>query len=377
MRKRVTIETRVIKSVSKSKLDIFDKCPLQAWKKERDTGHTSTHSRNLDIGVLAHELAAKAVAESVGINRVVSNLEERFPLDVIFQVQEDINFAKLLLNYGEDLTIIGVEESASLSIESMNNEFRINTRYDCLGRLTVKNQTYIVVDDFKTGFQLKTQVDTEALLYAYVAYKTYDLPVIFRRISLNSGKVWSKEFSIEGLKRIESSILLKIAKYKEEMESDYVPEHTPGSHCYYCPELMRCQGRKYIDTLNDKYKIALWAKEVAKFRETEVKSAAALLINEESIDGQILIPFLENGKYGAIASVSESYQLNGRKIKKSDIIRLLIETDEIEDFVDDIDIKFSPELANKLMSYNIPMKQVIRTSVKLVKDSEGGEDDDE
>ena len=358
-----------VKGFSKSALDKYDKCPLWAYKDFRSTKKQSS-SRQLEIGILAHEIAAKKLADKVGIKREVFDIIERFPLDVIFEVEEEIfkytNFDYLY----NGMEVLGVEESISFEVSKVREGFRFNGRFDVVSYLTINNQKYVVVDDFKSGFQISKKVDNEALIYAFAAYKQYNLPVIFRRIGLRNGKTWEHEFSIQTLKNMEDRIIFKVKYWKEEMEGELTPEYTPGSHCLYCPYLTKCQGRKDISNMNKKFKASIWAKQYAKVMEAEVKAAAAEVMSHAEIpevgSESILLPFLGN-RYGAVAKTSESYGLKGRKLKKSDIIKLLIDTGEIDNFIDTLDIKFSAELSEKLNDvFKIPMKKTVRTAISLV-----------
>ena len=368
-----------ITSFSKSRLEKHGKCPLWAYNDLRSTKGQDS-SRALEIGILAHEIAAKKLADKVGIEREVFDVKERFPLEVIFEVEEEIfkytNFDYLY----KDMQVIGVEESVSFEVPEIQKGFRFNGRFDAVSFMEIYNQKYIVVDDFKTGFHISTTVDTEALIYAYAAYKHFGgLPVIFRRIGLRNGKLWSHEFSIQTLKNMENNILFKVKHWKEEMEGDLIPEYTPGSHCMYCPYLSSCQGRKDITNLNRKMKASIWAKQYAKKLDAEVKAGATEVLSHMEVPEAgkevVLLPFLGN-KYGAVAKTSESFGLKGRKITKTDLIKLLIETGDIGRFAEALDIKLTGEMAQIIETeYKIPTKRTLRTTVSLVETLE--EDDNE
>lgn len=374
--------TNKIKSVSKSRLADHEKCPLMAYNKARDT-KPNQGGRALEVGILAHEIAAKKAADIAGIAREVNNVMERFPMDVIYEVQEEIfkhtNFSHLY----NTMQIIGVEESVSFPMPDIADNFRFNGRFDCVAYMEINKQKYIVVDDYKTGFQISTDVDTEAIVYAYAAFKHFGgsaLPVIFRRIGLRNGKTWSHEFSVDTLNNMESVIVFKVQHWKDEMEGELIPEHTPGSHCLYCPYLRNCSGRRHVDSLHRKYKAAIWAKQYAKALESEVKSAAMEVLSASETPSTneelVLLPFLGD-RYGAVAKTTESYQLKGRKLKKAEIIKMLVETGEIGDYLDQVDIKFNEDLSVLLNdTYKIPMKRVTRTAVSLVESRQEEEDEE-
>lgn len=367
-----------VSSCSKSRLALYEKCPLRAYKTLRETSRSVDNARMLDVGILAHEIAAKkvfAVAEKEYNLEEVSN---RFPMDVIYEVQaavtNAVDYEKLFRNQA----IIGIEESFSFEIPELGKDFRLIAKPDALTYREVKNNYYMGVYEWKSGFAFNSEVDTEAIVYAYATYKKYGLPVMFTRLNIRTGKSWSHEFTIQALEDIEESLLKLIAKYKKDMESDITPEFKPGTHCQYCPYIAQCQGRKYVNTLRHKYKAALWAKELAKKYESEVKEAAKSVLSNgvpSELEGEgtsVLLPFLDN-RYGAIAETSKSYQLATRKIKKDQILNLLLESGQLENVLDKLDIKFDEELSDMLVeNYQVPMKEVVRTSIKLkeVKESE-------
>lgn len=363
-----------VNSVSKSALVDYGKCAKMAKLKKSDP-RPNVASDKMNVGILGHEVAAREVAALFGIQRGVS---ENYSLEVLFEVQEKIGKYTKFNELYNNMSLIGLEYSVSLDMPEIGEGFRFNGRFDAICSIEINHQSYIVIDDFKTGYHISTAIDSEALIYAYVAQQLYGLPVVFRRIGLMNGKVWSHTFSIDSINKMKESILLSIKMYKMDMESDMVPEWTPGGHCLYCPYLMSCQGRKSLKTINDRFKVAIWAKNVAKFNETLVKIAAKEVLDNSSglENGAVLIPFI-NGGYGAVVSVSESYGLKGRKIKKSDVIRLLIETGEIDKYIDCLDLKMSEELANELKKvYKMPTQKTTKTTLKLVA-MEGEEDEDE
>ena len=370
-----------LKSVSKSKLMAYEKCPLMAYKTARDTKPNSG-GKALDIGILAHEIAAKKVAELAGIERSIDSEEimEEYSIEVIYDVTEEIfkynNFSYLYNN----MQLIGVEESISFDMPEIEENFRFNARFDAISFMDLNDQKYIIVDDFKSGYQISTEVDTEAIVYAYAAYKHFGgLPVIFRRIGLRNGKTWEHEFSAESLESMERVIYFKIKHWKDEIEGELVPEYTPGSHCLYCPYLSKCQGRKDVSNLQKKYKAAIWAKQLAKQYENEVKLAAKEVLEHmspEDLHSEVVVlPFLGD-KYGAVAKTTESYQLKTRKVKKAEVISMLIETGEISKYTDSIDIKFSERLSEDLQeTFKIPMKKVVKTTISLVEKQTNSEED--
>lgn len=371
---------RNISSVSKSRLASFSKCPQRSWLALRDTERSIDNNRFLDIGILAHELAAEQVYVIAGKEYNLESIEARFPPEIIYAVKTEIdgkvNFEKLLKNQH----ILEIEQSFSIEMEMIEKDFRLIVKPDLITYRDIKGKPFISVYDWKTGFSMSTEVDIEAMIYAYAAFKKYGINIIFNRVNIKSGKIWSHEFTYENLLLIEPIIIPLIKRFKRTMEKGMVPEFKPGSHCATCKYIAQCDGRKYISSLRHKYKAAVWAKELAKKYETEVKGAAAEVLSATQLpdlpdrDKEIvLLPFL-NGEFGAIAETSKSYQLAGRKIKKVDIIKALLQANMLDQVIENLDLKFDAEVSEFLSeNFKIPMKEVVRTSIKLI--AKGGEEE--
>lgn len=357
-----------ITSASKSRVGLYNKCPLRAYKTLREVKNEFNSNKMIDMGMLAHELAAKEVSELSGKPYNVEKLAERYPLEVIYEVQENtrttINFEKIF----RDQTVTAIEETFSIELPEVEAGFKLISKPDAMSFTNIGDMPYICVYDWKTGYAAIDQVDSESIIYAYAAYKKHQLPVIFYRINLTTGKRWSHEFTSESISNMEPILIALLKKYKAEMESEYVPEYKPGSHCLYCPYITKCEGRKFVSTLRQKMKAAIWAKELAKKYEAEVKGAAKEVldnIKEPLREGELpLLPFLDN-KYGAVANTSRSFQLASRKIKATEVLNLLIESDLISQVVDNLKLKIDLETATLLNSLQIPTKEVVRTTIKL------------
>lgn len=371
-----------VSSASKSKISLYNKCPLRAYKTLREVKGDFGGSKMLDIGMLAHELAAKEVYELSGKEYNLEKLAERYPLEVIYEVQENtratVNFEKIF----KDQTIIGVEETFSVELPGVAEDFKLISKPDAVAFGNINGQPYVRVYDWKTGYGTINEIDSEAIIYAYAAYKKYSLPVIFSRVSLTTGRYWSNEFSTVSLEKMTPMLVGLLKSYKKDMESEVLPEFKPGSHCHYCPFITQCDGRKYVTTLRQKMKAAIWAKELAKKYEAEVKDAAKEVlgnIKEPLKEGEIpLLPFLDN-RYGAIANTSRSFQLASRKIKAKDVIKLLEESGLLGEVIDNLTLKLDLHSANLLNSLQIPTKEVVRTTIKLEAvqgESEEGEDNE-
>jgi len=358
-----------IKNVSKTRLRDYEKCPLMLYKKLRDN-EPYTESVQLQIGIMANELAKKKIAESAGKKYEVHNIEDRFSLVVVDKVLNIIE-NKNIESYYTDLQVIAIDESVAIQMDNIEKGFMFSAKLDVVSFTEINNQKYVVVDELKSGQAIKRETDIDSIMGAYAAHEHYGgLPVIFRRIALSSNLIFIDEFSIERIERLKPFIYFKTKELKEDMESDLIPCYKPGNHCLYCKYIHSCQGRKNISSLQNKFKAAIWAEMYAKKYKKEVKNAATELlkyipINEEA-EETVLLPFL-NGRYGAVAKTTESWQLKGRSIKKNEILKVLIETGEINDFIDNIELKFNETLAKKLENeYKVPMKKVVKQVVSLI-----------
>ena len=364
-----------IKTVSKSKLQDYDKCPLLAFKKLRDTKYREPEGLMLK-GILAHELAQEKIAHMAGLKFFARNVEERFPLEIINEVY-DITEKSNIEKYYNDLQVFGIEESVSFELNDIKEDLMISCRFDVVSYAEIDNQKFIVVDDLKSGQAVTNKTDTESIIYAFAAYEKFGgLPVIFRRLSLSSNKNFIETFSVERLEKLKPSIYFLIKKYVEDMESEMIPDYKPGNHCLYCNYISSCQGRKNVSSLQNKYKAAIWAKNYAKKYEAEVKSAAASILEHIPTTSEdiVLLPFLD-GRYGAVAKTTTSWQLKGRSVKKDEIVKMLIETGEIAEYSNLIDIKFNEDISTLLSeTYKIPMKEVVKTTVSLVEEAKEEEE---
>jgi hypothetical protein len=361
-----------VNSASKSRLGIYKKCPLMAAKKLRDTKKRESNSKALDIGILGHDLAEielrRISGKEINVSSMEAELEKKYDLPVIYAVKNDLfkrlSFDKLF----EDQTIIEIEESFSVDMEEVAEGFKLIIKPDAVSYREINGNPYMSIYEWKTGFNMVTEIDTESIIYAYGAYRKYGLPIIFNRVNLRNGKIFSHEFSPESLIDMEQMLISLMKRYKRDMEDEILPEFEPGSHCQYCDFINECEGRKYVSSLRHKYKAAVWAKELAKRYESEVKTAAKeVLSHSQPSEGEetVLLPFL-NGKFGAVAEISKSFSLATRKVNKKDLIKLIKDSEHFEDFLDSMDIKIQEHLVNVVEEeFGIPVKEVIRTSIKL------------
>lgn len=357
----------VVKSASKSRLATYSKCAKRAYEDLRSVKPFNGGSKILDIGNVAHEMANRIVQKFMG--KDLPDYKPEFgdySMEAIFEFQENIqkNLDKIegLLS---GHAVIASEESFSIEMDNIAEGFRFIAKPDAVAFTDIEGQSYIHVFEWKTGFTPINEVDDEAILYAYSAYKKYSLPVIFTRVNLRTGGVFAHVFKPSSLDRIEPEIIKKISKFKKDMESEVSPEFVPGAHCSHCPYLMKCDGRKYAHSLQQKFKVAVWAKAVASNCEGEVKAAAAEIL-ALSPDKTVLIPFLDD-KFGVEAQHSETIQLAGRKVSKKDIFKMLVESDQLNLIENSIDFKFSPELKEVLEnSFGVKTKVVNKTVIKLV-----------
>lgn len=368
----------IVKSASKSRLATHGKCALRAYKDLRSVKAFNGGSTILDIGNIAHEMANREVQLFMG-----KELEEYKPefgeysMEAIFEFQETIQ-PNLNRIHGllSGHAVIASEESFSIEMENIGEGFRFIAKPDAVAFTDIDGESYIHVFEWKTGFTPINVVDDEAILYGYAAYKKYNLPVIFTRVNLRTGGTFAHVFKPASLEAIEGEIFKKIAKFKKEMESEVSPEFVPGAHCSHCPYIMQCDGRKYAHSLQQKFKVAVWAKALAARNEGEVKAAAAEIL-ALSPEETVLVPFLDD-KFGVEAQHSETIQLAGRKVSKKDIFKMLIASEQTDLIADSINFKFTPELKDVLEgSFGVKTKTVNKTVIKLVVNKDELEDEED
>jgi len=373
----VAAQRKQINTASKTLITQYEDCPLRTYKHLRDTDKTSDHSRLLDIGILGHDIAASAASDI--LQGSYEPTTENFPLEVVYEVNEEIrdhvNFKELLA----DQSLIGIEEKYTVSFPEVSEDFNLIVKNDLTTYREIKGIPYTVIYEWKTGYNIKMEVDAEAILYALAAYKKYGLPVIFIRLGLRNGKRFPKVFSIDSLEDIQPDVVKLLKRYKRDMEDEFSPEFNPGSHCQHCKYIAQCDGRKYIGSLRHKLKASIWAKELAKHYEKEVKAAAQLVLEKDGKPGvgevTALLPFLD-GKYGAVAKTSSSFQLKTRKVKKAEIMDKILEVGAFAEYAPFMELKFNEEVAAKLESdFEIPFKEVIRTTISIQEVEEGAEDE--
>jgi CRISPR/Cas system-associated exonuclease Cas4 (RecB family) len=370
------IEKFEVMSASKSKIASFKKCALKAYKDARNTKAFSGSSSQMSVGNIAHEFADRKVKEMMGLDVAPYDYaSSSYDLETYFEFYSKIerNLRKIdgILS---GHTIISTEESFTIELDDVCTGFRFIAKPDVLSYTEYTGVNYIHVTDWKTGFSSINNVDEEALLYAYAAFKKYNMPVVFSRLNLMTGASYTHTFHETILMQLEPQIIKILKDYKKAMESNISPEFQPGSHCSYCPYIEQCDGRKYAHSLQQKFKIAIWAKALASKMESEVKASAGELL-AQSPEETIPVSFL-NGRYGVEAQVSESIQLAGRKVSKKDIFEMLIEDESLELIKDTIDFKISPELKDALENlHSVKTKVVTRTVIKLKPKEDEDEED--
>jgi len=353
--------------VSKSKLEEESKCSQKVWRDLR-TDRTNNNSISLNkakiFNILAYEELNTIfnIEDSISLNEKLSSYKIEEIFEIQNQINQNIDFELLfknqeLLSLGEIITV--KESGMDMKIAPSAITYR-----------EIKKKPYIAIYEFKSGFNTIYEVDKAALFVAYVIFKKYNLPIIINRLNLRSGKIWSEEISLNQIKRIEPFILEDSKKYLERVNSEIIPEFTPGSVCSHCEHIEKCEGRKYPSNLKNKFKIVLWAKELIKKYEKEIKDYSKEVINNSSLiskEGNAALPFL-NGKYGAEIKTSKSFQLPNRKLKKQEVIKKLLESKEVsnESIIDSLDIKFSEEISEILLEkLNISLKENYRTTLKI------------
>lgn len=399
-------------SVSKSRLAKYMKCPAQAYESLRETKKDLSFNQAIEKGNLYHELAAKQLHDMCTNKDYVydiKKLETYTDLGIYNEVLDSMKFINLSKKL-DGQAIIEIEKEITIQLPEVAPDFIVRAKPDGLSYMTIDKQDYIGIIEFKSGFSDISVIDNEVIIYAYAISKKYSLPVVFQRINLTNGKMFTHVFNKYRLAELKPQIVYVIKKWKSDMESEIKPEIKPGSHCSYCPYLTKCAGRKHISTLRQKYKAAIIAKNLAKKYEEEVKDAAKAELEmhpeyTESKGENILLPFLDN-RYGAISKTTEFNQLAKKIVKKDEVKDLIIEyvlsnpTPENQELLKNcMSISLTDEVANILENntlaetiqntenvgikesfkgdnYIIPVKRSIRTTISI-KEKISGDDEDE
>ena len=369
-------EKRVkIDSISKSRIEGYLKCPYKVWKNYRDAEFKD--SRSLKIGSFAHMILSKRAEayekkEEFNIDSLAAEINP-MDMDIFLEVVAMTDRVDIENIIGDNV-IISNESLEAIELpevsENENSEgFRLLLKPDLAILRTGDDGQYIHIIEYKTGFPPSDEsLGIEGVLYSWYLFQVYNLPVVFSRYYIRTGKMSHHEINMQGLRAMKPLIINLAKKYKQEMESEMAPEAKPSGHCLYCPFLESCPAKDKVDNMEDKLKSMVIHKNIAKKLESEVKEFAKQALEEvgkpEAGQETALIK-VGDTDIEVVAKTSKSFSIP-RKIGKKGIVELIEGAGLLENVIDHIDIKIDDEVASLLEEeLGISLKPSFRTSISI------------
>lgn len=380
-RTAVPFETNI---VSKTSFEKFNKCALQAYLSRRKPAAFANTSEAASVGLLAHALANARVEAFMGSSAKLDQLYTQYSSELIFETMNTMSGFATLEKHFEKLEQLQSEVTYSIEMPQVADKFKLTARFDAVGIKQIGDDAFCVVIDWKSGFLVDNTIDDEALLYSYVAFKTFGLPVIFTRVALRTGYAYSEVLSPEEILAMEQVFIAKFKTYKMVLESPNEPRSTPGPHCLYCPFLETCPTKDYDPSeLENRFSLLQWATQLAKAQDTFLKNAGKeALRNEDQPSAslhegyRVLIP---GTSMSVGCSTTTTYQSASRSVKKSDILQAMLDNGVFANnpaFVESLDVKFNtPEIIDTVQSLGFGLKPVTRNTVTIrSSEAEGDEE---
>lgn len=377
----VSYETNI---VSKTSFEKFNKCALQAYLSRRRPATNAAVSEAASVGLLAHSLANARVEAFNGSNAKLDQLYVQYSPELIFEVMNTMKGFATLEKHFEKLGQLQSEATYSVEIPQVADKFKLTARFDAIGIRQIGDDAFCVVIDWKSGFLVDNTIDDEALLYSYVAFKTFGLPVIFTRVALRTGYAYSEVLSAEEILAMEQVFIAKFKDYKMVLESPNEPRSCPGSHCLYCQFLENCPTKDYDpNELENRFSLLQWATQLAKAQDNFLKNAGKEALKNEDqpteslLEGyRVLIP---GTSMSVGCSTTTSYQSASRSVKKTDILQAMIDNGVFANnpaFVESLDVKFNtPEIIDAVQNLGFGLKAVTRNTVTIKSSEAEGEEE--
>lgn len=376
--KNINIQTNqkvanTVSFVSKTSYENFKKCNLKAWLELRNPQRVAA-GQSANVGLLAHELAAAKLDEFVNGKDIKSSAAySKYDETAILKVLEDMRGFHIIEDIASGFETISIEESFSIEMPGVAEEFKLAGRFDAIGLKILGDQSFMQVLEWKSGFLTEDSLDAEALFYSFAAYKKYGMGVLFTRANLQTGKIVSEAISLESLEALEGILTTKFQNFKNVLEADVEPKFEPGNHCLYCPFIDRCPGQEQVvDTLEDDLRILEWAKQLVKDKDTKLKNAGKEVLKQEPLvfddlnPSKVLVP---GTSLSVTASGSTYWQSASRSVKKTDIVDKLLEADvfsTMPELREKVDVKINDQqIASVVESLGIPLKKVEKTTVTV------------
>jgi len=348
----------VVNSFSKSSMALFGTCQLKAWRKKRS--FESDTSRQLDVGKASHEYFAKEISRIRGkryranlfyapdILRESKSYADKIDYDFLLKDSEIMdNEFKIEVTLSNQQSLVGIVDLALYT----ENEF--------LG-------DFIKIIDFKSGFRVSKEVDTEAMVYAFLAAKHYKMPVIFGRISGRSGDYWEQEFSEEEALSFEEYFVSYIENMKKVLESPEEPFPTVGAHCQSCPYLNKCVAKEYD---NDNFDELIVQQALFEAKAKSMKNTIKNLAFENGFD-------IKTEHHTAAIKTKKMPKLTkdvrGKEklVPKKELLKLLSETGNLSLVLDALDISLTSDVIKLAKELGLKEGSTLRKDVSVSKNQE-------
>jgi len=367
------IKTININTISKSRIESYLKCPYKTWKNYREYTEFQD-SKALKVGNFAHMILserAKAFenGEEFDIEKIASEINP-MDMDIFMEAVEMTNNVNI-----EDIisgnTIVSNESLEAIALPEVEEDFRLLLKPDLvLLRDNEEQGQYIQIIEYKTGFPSSDEkLGIEGILYSWYLFQIYNLPVLFSRYYIRTGKITHHEVDMQGLKAMKPLIINLAKKFKQEMESEIAPEAKPSGYCLYCPFLEQCPtAKENLDSIEDKLKAMVIHKTIAKKLESEIKEFAKNALEEvgkpEAGEEKALVK-VGDTNIEVVAKTSKSYVIP-RKLGKKGLIEFIEGVGLLENVLDHLDIKVDDEVAKLIEDeLGITLKPSFRTSISI------------
>jgi len=337
-------------TISKSFAENYDTCKLKAWKKKRN--NRDLENKYLQIGLAAHEMFAKKIAERIGEQYILKNITDP---SIKFEAQniiKKVDFDKLLSN----ADIIGYEQRVETLLP---NGMSLIGVLDLV--LLVDDPVvglYLHVIDFKTSYVVNKEIDNEAIFYAYLIVKAYEkvipgIPVTFTRYSGRTHDTWGHFFTNKDALAFEEIITPYASEIKKVIESEEEPFPEAGPHCIQCPFLDECSA-KDLDETNPRELLVKLQLHKANVKILEDKLKALRYENEDAIETEEFRVDIKESKSKVVAT---------KNMSKKDLVVLLAKAGKLEEVLNSIDLKITEQVIEKATELGIDFKD--RVSKRL------------
>lgn len=374
--------------LSKSKYMPYEQCRLWGYLLQNNlrSAKRSVLGNEAKVGTLAHELA-EAYLTNAPIGAITTKYSPTLVASVMETMKGLLKVRELVSDLvvtdeetDEELPFYEIEKAVTIPLPEVAEDFAITGRFDVFGykELTFEdedgdlvNAQHAVVIELKTSAVFNDKDDTEALLYAFLAYRETGLPVIFKRFNLRMSKCYEARYSKRYLKVLEECFINEFTNYLYVINDKNKPAFTPGSHCLHCPFIDQCEARAFNpQNLQDELRVLEWAQQLVAEKTNLLKAAGHEVLSREANKEEELKPgykmLIPGANLNVGLKVSGFWQLQSRKNKKSDVIKALAERNLLDTYINSLDIKFdSEELNDQVEALGYRLKHSLRQTISI------------